>query len=203
MYKRQIEGRKRSDLLTYTAERAEPVELAPGVAVTATVSDTIAAEDAHYDPLLFGPSSVTFTVPGDAGAVSATVPLEPGHRLALVIGDRTTAPGPPRNVQVTAGDARVKATWSPPASDGGSPITGYVITASSGGSNSRASYAATATSGAVRNLINGTRYTVTVTARNAKGGTASAPVTVVVDGAGDPADPATGCLLYTSDAADE
>ncbi|TLZ66884.1 MAG: hypothetical protein E6K12_05390 [Methanobacteriota archaeon] len=38
-----------------------------------------------------------------------------------------TVPGAPRDLGATAGDATVTLSWSPPASDGGSPITNYKI----------------------------------------------------------------------------
>src|SRR5437773_1930450 len=38
-----------------------------------------------------------------------------------------TAPGAPRDLVATAGDASVSLSWSPPSSDGGAPITNYKI----------------------------------------------------------------------------
>jgi fibronectin type 3 domain-containing protein len=38
-----------------------------------------------------------------------------------------TPPGPPLDLQATAGDGTVALSWSPPADDGGSPITNYNI----------------------------------------------------------------------------
>ena len=42
-------------------------------------------------------------------------------------------PDPPTGVAATAGDGQATITWSAPASDGGSPITSYTVTASPGG----------------------------------------------------------------------
>ena len=39
-----------------------------------------------------------------------------------------TVPGQPLDVTATAGNASASVTWTAPASDGGSPVTGYVIT---------------------------------------------------------------------------
>ncbi len=39
----------------------------------------------------------------------------------------TGAPSPPQNLQAAAGDRQVRLSWSPPASDGGSPVTAYRI----------------------------------------------------------------------------
>ncbi len=192
----KVDGRKRSEPLAYSAEAGQPKELAPGVSAQATVRDTIAADEGgHYSPLLFGRSAVTFTVPSDPAMAPQPVAasLEPGDRLAIMFGDRTTPPGAPQDVTASADDGRVKVTWQQPATDGGSPVTTYVVTASHGGSNFKASFPATATSGIIRNLVESGAYTITVTARNAKGsGPASAPVTVTLGTPDPPTSPPTG-----------
>ena len=38
-----------------------------------------------------------------------------------------TQPGPPTNVVVTGGDQQITVTWNPPSSDGGAPITLYLV----------------------------------------------------------------------------
>ncbi len=42
-------------------------------------------------------------------------------------GAPATAPSAPQSLQATAGNAQVSLTWTAPASDGGSPITGYRV----------------------------------------------------------------------------
>jgi invasion protein IalB len=77
----------------------------------------------------------------------------------------STTPGSPSNVTAEPGNGQATVTWSAPASDGGSPVTGYTVTASPGGAT-----ASTAeTSAIVAGLANGTSYTFTVVATNANG----------------------------------
>lgn len=87
-----------------------------------------------------------------------------------------TVPDPPTIGTATAGDAQVTVTWSAPSTDGGSPITGYVVTPSIGGVvQAPVASPGTGTSKTVTGLTNGTTYTFTVAAVNDVGtGAASA-----------------------------
>lgn len=49
------------------------------------------------------------------------------HKLYAIGTTETTAPSAPQNLQASADDGQVTLSWSPPADDGGSPITKYKI----------------------------------------------------------------------------
>jgi len=76
-------------------------------------------------------------------------------------------PGPPRAVTATGIDAAIDVSWIAPGSNGGSPITGYRVRASSG--SVVRSCRTTTTSCTISGLTNGVSYSVTARARNAAG----------------------------------
>jgi hypothetical protein len=88
--------------------------------------------------------------------------------VATLVGGSATVPGAPTIGTATAGNANATVSFTAPASNGGSPITGYTATASPGGlAASGASSPLTVTG-----LTNGTAYTFTVVATNAVGNSA-------------------------------
>lgn len=83
-----------------------------------------------------------------------------------------TVPGAPTSVSATAGNAQATVSFTAPASDGGSSITGYTVTSSPGSITASGSSSPIVVTG----LTNGTPYTFTVQAVNIVGaGTASDP----------------------------
>ncbi|TRZ92789.1 MAG: choice-of-anchor D domain-containing protein [Rhodocyclaceae bacterium] len=153
---------------------------------TVTVQQT---SSSSYDTL----TTATVTIGGVSGAFNVTSLSGP--------------PGAPTGVTANAGNAQATVTFTVPANNGGSTITGYTV--SCGGlTGTGAASPITVTS-----LTNGTAYTCTVTATNASGtsaaSTASAGVLVGFSGAwsqtGGPGgglvqalaiDPATPATLY-------
>ena len=94
---------------------------------------------------------------------------------AAVVGAVPDAPAQP---SVTAGNAQILVTYTAPGSDGGSPITAYTAacTSSNGGAFGFAGNGGVVAPIAVPGLTNGSTYTCTVTATNARGTSpASAP----------------------------
>jgi hypothetical protein len=87
----------------------------------------------------------------------------------------STVPGRPLSLAIRAGNRSATVFWSPPASTGGSPITGYdvYVGTTSGGELTTPVNATPLAKGAasyvVTGLTNGKRYYVTVRAINADG----------------------------------
>jgi uncharacterized protein (TIGR02145 family) len=90
-----------------------------------------------------------------------------------------SVPNAPTNPLATAGNAKASISFTPPASNGESAITAYIVTSSPG------SYTATGVSSpiVVNGLTNGTAYTFTIVATNTTGNSpasvASAAVTPI------------------------
>ncbi len=83
-----------------------------------------------------------------------------------------TLPTAPMNVTAAAGDTEAVVSWSPPASDGGSPVTSYLVTTYPVGGGVAAppvTVAAGTDSVMIPGLTDGVPYQFTVTAANAVG----------------------------------
>jgi serine protease AprX len=121
----------------------------------------------------------TFEVRSVAGSGPYVLDVSGGSRVTE--SPVAAAPGTPRNVSAVAGNARATVSWAAPDSDGGSPITNYVVTPYVGTNAQVPTTVDDDTEAVVKGLTNGTTYTFTVRARNAVGDSpesaASNPVT--------------------------
>ncbi|KRC17552.1 hypothetical protein ASE31_29195 [Acidovorax sp. Root217] len=129
-------------------------------------------------------TATTCTVPGLLNGTAYTFSLVARNEAgtsgpATASGTPMTLPDAPTATAATAGNAQATVAWTAPASNGGSPITGYTVTGTPGGTCTVA--AAAPRTCTITTLTNGTPYTFTVRATNAVGDSlpslASAPVT--------------------------
>ena len=121
-----------------------------------------------------------FAISADSLDVLYAADENVNDEIELYVSNLTGPPGPPTDVVATPGNAQATVTFSPPASDGGSPITGYTVTPSPltvGWVDNNAG--STALTHVISNLTNGTAYTFTVRATNVYGtGVPSVPSNV-------------------------
>ena len=162
-----------------TADSANPEQLTIGLsgvilqgqAVTLTYTDPTAGDDAVALQDVLGNETPTFTT-GLHG-----VPAVINNSAITVL--TTTVPGAPTGLTATAsGSTQINLSWTVPASDGGSAITGYKIEVSSNGGSSWTDLAAdtgtTTTTYAHTGLAPGSTRHYRVSAINTNGsGTAS------------------------------
>ena len=123
---------------------------------------------------LLNGTTYTFTVEA-ANGVGAGPQSKPVEAMPA------TVPDAPTGIKATAGNGQVVVSFTAPASNGGDPITSYIVTPYNGTTAGRTtSGPATAGSITVKGLTNGTAYTFTVTAKNKLGSgqpsAASSPV---------------------------
>ncbi len=122
----------------------------------ATCTTTIT--DCTIDGLTNGTTyTVTVTATNALGVGPASAPSPP-------VTPRTV-PTAPAEVTAVPGNGSIDVAWAAPASDGGSPVTGYTAVASPGG----ATCSTTTLGCTVGGLTNGVGYTLTVTATNDAG----------------------------------
>jgi hypothetical protein len=127
--------------------------------------------DRYGQPFDPGRPAYETVVPGGTPARCNPLVAPVGCTSALIENLEATVPGAPTGVTTTAGPGVLFVAWTPPTSDGGLPIEGYIATADPGGLTCPGGFEDT--SCAIDGLTDGIDYTVTVTATNAIG--ASAP----------------------------
>jgi hypothetical protein len=95
--------------------------------------------------------------------------------LLVAVALPPAAPGVPGILALIPGDARMKVVFSPPSSDGGSPITGYRATCTPLGGGSPHFQDGTGSPIVVGGLANAIAYSCTVHAINAAGTGSDSP----------------------------
>jgi len=159
--------------------------------ITDNLTDAIAHGTITCDSPVTAGSESLCTISPDAGYGLATFTVNGVDQLANVSNNHytianvqadqvvrgsfvfiTSVPDAPTIGSATAGHGQATVSFSPPAWDGGLPISGYTVTADPGAMSVSGAQSPLTVSG----LTNGTAYTFTVTATNAEGpGAASAP----------------------------
>ena len=138
-------------------------------------------------PMTLGGEGGTLSAQGSWNALASATGQSPPY-LTDIGSLFASPPNPPQNVIALAGDQAATAWWSPPSSDGGSPVQDYVITAYAGstpGPSTTVRGLPPPTTATVDGLTNGTVYTIVVAATNSAGaGSGSQPSNQVVPGPG-------------------
>ena len=105
--------------------------------------------------------------------VQACSPCGSLSSVATATASAPTAPDAPTGITTAGADQQLTVSWTAPADNGGTAITGYKLQWKSGAqdydSSRQATPGATATSHAITGLTNATQYTVRVAATNAQG----------------------------------
>lgn len=131
---------------------------ATGKAISMTITNATIKRGAKIYAVIGSNSTLLGTATVDG---SATVSITDDPQIFIAI----TRPDAPTGIMATSGvNAGSVITWSAPVSDGGSEITGYTVTSSTG-----ETCVSVTTSCSMTGLTNGVAYTFTVTATNAIG----------------------------------
>ena len=140
--------------------------LVPDGTVTPAPGSTVVPAAATVTGLVNG---VTYQFEVLASNAQGSSPFSAASNL--VTPQAPTIPGAPTNVSASSGDAQATVSWTPPASDGGSPVTSYTVTALLNGvpAGIGATVGGGATGALVLGLTNGLAYTFSVHATNAIG----------------------------------
>jgi hypothetical protein len=162
--------------VTLSGTDPEGTPLTFAVATPPTSGDLSgAAPDLTYtpDPGFSGVDSFTFTASDGSLSDTGTVTLEVSELS-------TTVPGAPVIAGTTVWEGAADVSWSPPGTDGGSPITGYVVTPVVGGTpQAPVELPADARTHRDETLPNGTAVQFQVAARNEVGTGPAATSTAV------------------------
>lgn len=185
-----VNGTQQTRTITVTKTGTEDLEN-----LSASISGGAGSSFAITQPLITtldsGSTATTFTVKAkdglDAGTYNETVTISAQNMVPVTfqVTQQVNAgvPGAPTGVAAaTTGSGIAAVTFTPPATNGGSPITGYVVTSSPGGITATGEASPITVTG----LADGTSYTFTVKAVNVIGNSAeSTPSNVIIAGESD------------------
>lgn len=101
--------------------------------------------------------------------LSASNEAGEGAKSAVHYATPSTIPTAPLSLRIEPHNARINLTWNPPTSNGGAPITGYVIQRSTGGTYTDRATVGVSTSYSDTGLTNGQNYCYRVLAVNLQG----------------------------------
>ena len=140
----------------------------PITGYTVTVSDGDSETTDAVCETTTSPCDFTGLVSGTSYTFSVVVTNGVGSSAAtvsapVVAGSDATVPSAPSNVVGVSGDSTVTLSWFAPASTGGSPVTGYVVT----NGDDAVVCETVELSCTIAGLTNGTAYSFTVVASNA------------------------------------
>lgn len=143
-----------------------------------TLTATVAPADATIKDLIWNSSDETVakvvngavTPVGEGTAIITVTTKDGSYKASTTVTVKApakpiTAPGIPTSVTAIAENGQAIITFTPPVNDGGSEITGYIVTAHPGGLTVTGNGSPLTISG----LTNGTSYTFTVQAINKAG----------------------------------
>ena len=91
------------------------------------------------------------------------------HNTNYLVVVTSPVPGAPTSLSATTGNTQLSLSWTAPASNGGSAITGYTVEYTPSGGSPSTVNTGSSTSYALTGLTNGTAYSVRVSAVNAAG----------------------------------
>lgn len=177
-----------------TSPSATPDPVAPAPVSSCSVTGTPPTTTCTMVGLMNGTNYRIYVQAWNGASASANTLSPLSAPSAIVTPGNPAVPGAPTGVTAAAGIGQATVSWTAPASQGSSAITGYTVTGSPGGTCST-----TATTCTITGLTAGTSYTFTVVARNAVGGSAaSSPSNAVVPTATTPGAP-TGVSAVAGD----
>ena len=169
-------------VLSWTAPASDGGSAITGYVVTPSIGGVAQI------PVAFSSAATTQTVTGLTNGTAYTFTVAaltaagtgPDSAPSGAITPATLAAAP-SGVSGTSGNTQVVVSWTAPASDGGSPITGYVVTPSMAGvAQTPVTFSSAATTQTVTGLTNGTAYTFTVAALNGAGTGPDSPPSAAV-----------------------